>query len=224
MVPPPVASSTPLRNPRFPEPIPTLRCRDTRRNAADKCATEETETDDATAVRRARDGDLDAYEVLVARHTALAHRTAVLLGAGDDADDVIQTAFVKAYQALHRFNDAAPFRPWLLRIVANETHNLTRGRGRRDRAILRAAVLAETAPEVSEPPDLVVAAERRKTLLAAVRELPEKERLVVTCRYLLDLSEAETAATLGWPRGSVKSRLSRALRRLKAELGEAAHV
>jgi RNA polymerase sigma factor (sigma-70 family) len=148
----------------------------------------------------------------------------VLLGAGDDADDVIQTAFVKAYRTLHRFNDAAPFRPWLLRIVANETHNLTRGRGRYDRAILRAAVLAETAPAVSEPPDLVIAAERRKTLLAAVRELPEKERLVVTYRYLLDLSEAETAATLGWPRGSVKSRLSRALRHLQAELEEAAHV
>jgi RNA polymerase sigma-70 factor (ECF subfamily) len=167
---------------------------------------------------------VDAYEVLVVRHTALAHRTAVLLGAGDDADDIIQTAFVKAYQALHGFKDSAAFRPWLLRIVANETHNLTRGRGRRDRAILRAAVLAETAPAVREPADLVVAAERRTTLLAAVRELPEKERLVVIYRFLLDLSEAETAAALGWPRGSVKSRLSRALRRLKADLEEATHV
>jgi RNA polymerase sigma-70 factor (ECF subfamily) len=67
----------------------------------------------------------------------------------------------------------------------------------------------------------VVAAERRRDLLHAVQELPERERLAVTYRYLLDLSEAETAAALGWPAGSVKSRLSRGLARLQRSLGAA---
>lgn len=174
-------------------------------------------TDDAEAVARARDGDLDAFEVLVARHTALAHRTAVLLGAGADAPDVVQEAFVKAYRGLPGFRADAPFRPWLLRIVTNETLNAHRSARRRAGVELRLraewpAALAESAETA------VVRAERSAQLLAAVRELPEKYRLVVTCRYLLDLGEEETATALGWPRGTVKSRLSRALRRLRARL------
>ncbi len=169
-------------------------------------------------MNRARDGDLDAYEELVARHTPLAHRTAVFLGAGSEAEDAVQLAFVKAFQALGRFRAGAAFRPWLLRIVANETHNLTRSRGRRDALALRHAVLRDTSGGADEPGDVVVASERRTALLAAVRALSEKDRLVVTYRYFLDLSETETAEALGWPRGSVKSRLSRALRRLEGEL------
>ena len=87
--------------------------------------------DDDDAVRRARSGDLDAYEVLVTRYSAVAHRTAVLLGAGADAEDVVQDSFVKAFGALDRFRAGAPFRPWLLKIVVNETKNLHRGRRRR---------------------------------------------------------------------------------------------
>jgi RNA polymerase sigma-70 factor (ECF subfamily) len=158
-----------------------------------------------------------AYEVLVARHSAVAHRLAVLLGAGDEAEDVLQAAFVKAYQGLGGFREDAAFRPWLLRIVANETHNLTRGRGRRHAASLRLAALAQTE-RPDEPVDSVLGAERRSALLAAVRALPEKERLVVTYRYFLELSEAETVAALGWPKGTVKSRLFRALAHLQQHL------
>ncbi len=156
--------------------------------------------------------------MLVARHSAVAHRTAVLLGAGDDAEDVMQVAFVNAFRALDRFRDDATFRPWLLRIVANETHNLNRSRRRRADAVLRATALAPVATGGGEPDESAVASERRSALLSAVRALPEKDRLVITCRYLLDLSEAETAQVLGWPRGSVKSRLSRALNRLQGPL------
>ncbi len=95
---------------------------------------------------------------------------------------------------------------------------MTRARGRRSNLVLRTAVLADTSGGPAEPADVVVANERRTALLAAVRALPEKDRLVVTYRYFLDLSESETAAALGWPRGSVKSRLSRALRRLEDQL------
>lgn len=155
--------------------------------------------------------------MLVRRHTALAHRTAYLLGAGSDAEDVVQEAFVKAYQALGGFRVDAPFRPWLLRIVANETRNAHRGRARRHAR----EALALTAP--SEVADPGADAERRiqaQALLRAVELLPEPQRQVVVARYLLDLDEAEAAAVLSLPRGTVKSRLSRGLRTLRRTLGE----
>jgi RNA polymerase sigma-70 factor (ECF subfamily) len=175
--------------------------------------------DDAEIVARARAGDLDAYEVLVARHTAFAHRTAVLLGAGDDAEDAVQEAFVKAFRRLRLYRGDSPFRSWLLAIVANETRNLHRSRRRRDGLVLRAAALEDPRPELPDlPGDAALAAERRAALLDAVRRLDERDREVVVCRYLLDLSEAETAQTLGWPRGTVKSRTARALVKLRARL------
>ena len=72
----------------------------------------------------AKAGERDAFAELVRLYLPVAHRTAVLLGAGSDADDVVQEAFVKAYRGLAGFRVGAPFRPWLLRIVANETKNL----------------------------------------------------------------------------------------------------
>ena len=87
--------------------------------------------EDAEVLARVREGDRDAYAELVHRHAPVALRTATLLGAGADAEDVVQEAFVKAYGALGRFRDGAAFRPWLLRIVANETENLHRSAGRR---------------------------------------------------------------------------------------------
>jgi RNA polymerase sigma factor (sigma-70 family) len=172
-------------------------------------------TDDE-AVDRARAGDHDAYALLVARYGALAHRTAYLLGAGDDAEDVVQEAFVKAYRGLGAFRDGAPFRPWLLRIVANETSNLRRGARRRRSLELR---LAEPEESAATPPErAAVAADDRARLLAAVDALPDRDRQVLTCRYFLDLTEAETAEVLSWPRGSVKSRLSRAIGKLRRSL------
>jgi RNA polymerase sigma-70 factor (ECF subfamily) len=155
----------------------------------------------------------------VGRYTPIAHRTALLFGAGADADDVVQEAFVKAFRSLGGFRAGAPFRPWLLSIVINETHNLHRSARRRAGLALRVARLPEDG--AAQPPNpLTVAAEheRRSTLWDAVRALPERDRLVVTCRYLLELSEAETCLALDWPAGTVKSRLSRALQRLHHDL------
>jgi RNA polymerase sigma factor (sigma-70 family) len=170
---------------------------------------------DADAVTRARGGDLDAYAVLVARYTARAHRAAFLLGAGEETDDVVQEAFVKAFRHLARFRDGEPFGPWLLRIVANETRNLTRSRRRRAALTLRLATAHPDGAAADGPVAEVLAAERRARLLAAVNELPARERQVLVCRYFLDLSEAETAQVLAWPLGSVKSRTFRALNRLR---------
>jgi RNA polymerase sigma factor (sigma-70 family) len=136
-----------------------------------------------------------------------------MLGAGDEAEDVVQEAFVKAYRHLATFRRDAPFRPWLLRIVANETHNLTRSRGRRAELVVK---LTEVDPAKGEvPEDAAVATDRRSRLLEAVRTLPERERQAVVCRYFLQLSEAETAQVLDLPIGTVKSRTFRGLARLR---------
>ncbi|SIM76138.1 RNA polymerase sigma factor [Micromonospora cremea] len=175
--------------------------------------------DDDVLVTRARAGDLEAYDLLVARHTASAYRTAVLLGAGSDSEDVIQEAFVKGYRKLSRYRGDSSFRSWLLAIVANETRNLHRSRSRRDGLVLRAAA-ANPASEIAEDGAVgaVLAGERRAALVEALRQLPVRDREVIVCRFLLDLSEEETVATLGWPRGTVKSRTSRALAKLRGLL------
>jgi RNA polymerase sigma-70 factor (ECF subfamily) len=153
--------------------------------------------------------------VLVARYTPRAHRAAWLLGAGEDADDVVQEAFVKAFLSLPKFRAGERFAPWLLCIVANETKNLLRSRHRRGALALRLSALEPGASVPDAPFDEAVAGERRARLLAAVNALPDRERQVLVCRYFLDLSEAETAQVLQWPLGSVKSRTSRALGRLR---------
>jgi RNA polymerase sigma-70 factor (ECF subfamily) len=177
-----------------------------------------TEVDDAAAVALARGGDLDAYEVLVVRYTAAAHRAAVLLGAGADADDVVQEALVKAYRQISRYRGESGFRPWLLAIVANETRNLHRSRRRRDGLVLRAAEREEPEPTSPDPADSVLTVERRQHLVDQMRSLDPRDREVLVCRFLLDLSEAETAVTLGLPKGTVKSRTSRALKKLRGRL------
>jgi RNA polymerase sigma factor (sigma-70 family) len=180
--------------------------------------------DDAAAIARAQEGDLDAYELLVARYSAPAHRLARLLGVGAEAEDVVQDAFVKAYRHLGGFRTGLAFRPWILRIVANEAKNTLRSRGRRAELELRLASTGPGLPLPVDPASRTVEHERRARLLAAVRLLPGKEREAVVCRYFLELSEAETAQVLGWPRGSVKSRTFRALARLRGVLGDLEEV
>jgi RNA polymerase sigma-70 factor (ECF subfamily) len=178
--------------------------------------------DDAALVAQVRAGDLGAFGDLVTRHTASAHRTAVLLGAGDDADDVVQEAFVKAYHTITGLRGDASFRSWLLAIVANETRNLHRSRKRRDGLAVRAAAREGTGVGPDTPTESALADERRAALVRALRGLDERLREVMVFRFLLDLSEAETAQVLGCPTGTVKSRTSRGLAKLRATLGPAA--
>ncbi len=150
------------------------------------------------------------------RHQGIAHRTAHLITGGSaDAEDAAQAAFVKAYYALGRFQADRPFRPWLLRIVANEARNRRAAARRRPTLALGAAEGRPSSDPARSPEAAALAAERRTTLLAALETLREDDRTVIACRYFLDLSEAETAAVIGCPRGTVKSRLSRALERLR---------
>lgn len=179
-------------------------------------------TEESELIERAQRGDAVAYEALVRRYQDAALRTAgLILGGEAEAEDAAQDAFVKAYAALGRFRAGAPFRPWILRIVANEARNRRRSAGRRTGL---AARLAEDRPSdgaAPSPETAVLARERRSTLLTALGALGEDDRLVIGYRYLLELGEAEMAEALGIPRGTVKSRLSRALGRLRIELGPA---
>jgi RNA polymerase sigma-70 factor (ECF subfamily) len=176
--------------------------------------------DETELVARGRRGDADAYEELVRRYQGIAFRTAyVLSGNAADAEEAAQDAFVKAYRALWRFRSGAPFKPWLLRIVANEARNRRRSAGRRTGLALRVA--REPSGEAAPSPEAaLLGAERREQLVAALNRLGDADREAIACRYLLDLSEAETAAALGVRPGTVKSRLSRALERLRTQLGE----
>lgn len=173
--------------------------------------------DEGAVIARVRAGEPEAYAELVRAFTGIALRAAVALGAGSDAEDVVQQAFLKAYCSLGRFRDGSAFKPWLLSIVANETRNTVRSAVRQRSLVGREAALAEAEPLIPESADPAVAAlerERRAALLTALDRLSEEHRLVVTYRYLLEMDEAETAEALGWPRGTVKSRLNRALRKL----------
>ena len=177
--------------------------------------------DDADLIVRARAGDIGAYETLVRRYQDIALRTAHVVGPPGEADDAAQEAFLKAYAALPRFRDGAPFRPWLLRIVANEARNRRRSEGRRV-ALADRAMRAPSSSATPSPESEVLAAETRQELLAGLASLRDEDREVLGARFLLDLSEAETAEALDLPRGTVKSRTSRALGRLREALGATA--
>ena len=150
------------------------------------------------------------------RYQGVAVRTAyVLIKDAAEAEDAAQEAFIKAYHALHRFRADAIFRPWLLRIVANEAKNRRRAANRRANLALRAAEETSSGDAAPSSEEAALADEERRALLGALGALREEDRLVIAHRYFLDLSEAETAQALGCAPGTVKSRLSRALGRLR---------
>jgi RNA polymerase sigma factor (sigma-70 family) len=176
--------------------------------------------DDATLIVQAQHGNLAAYEELVARYQDIAFRTAwLLVGEASEAEDVVQNALIKAHAALYRFRTERPFRPWLLAIVSNEARNRRRAAGRRLGLQLRLAEGRSSGDAVPSPEEAVLGWEQRARLFAAINALPENDRQAIALRYFLDLSEAEMADALGCARGTVKSRLSRALDRLRAAIG-----
>lgn len=180
--------------------------------------------DDASLVRRARAGDLDAYEGLVRLHQDVARRVAFMIcGHTTDFDDAVQDAFVKAWHALPGVHEGAPFRPWLLRIVANESRNRARSAGRRGTLAIRFAA-RENAVSMPSVEELVLAGEAAGDVRRALGRLSPRDREIITCRYFLGLSELETADALGCARGTVKSRLSRALQHLRDAMSPAGEL
>jgi RNA polymerase sigma factor (sigma-70 family) len=175
--------------------------------------------EDTALAERARRGDERAFEELVRMYQGIAFRTAYLLtGSAEDAEDAAQTGFVKAWRALPRFRLGAPFKPWLLRIVANEAHNRRRAAGRVHALVLRATAAESSGDAAPSPEEAVLWREVREVVLAALLRMDERDRDVLTCRYLLELTEEETATVLDLRRGTVKSRTARALARLRSEV------
>jgi RNA polymerase sigma-70 factor (ECF subfamily) len=169
-------------------------------------------------VRRARRGDAEAYGELTARHRPAALRVAtVVLGAPEGADDVVQQAVERAWRTIGRFETGRAFRPWLLRIVANAARNDRRSRGRRARLAVRAAA-ADERRHVTTPEEAAITDADRRTVVAALNRLAAADRLVIALRHFEQLSEQEMAEALGCAPGTVKSRLSRAMVRLRAQL------
>jgi RNA polymerase sigma factor (sigma-70 family) len=175
--------------------------------------------DDQALVERARTGDVNAYEALVQQYQQLAFRVAYqVTGDAADAEDAAQEAFVNAYYALGRFRPGAPFKPWLCRIVANEARN-RRVSAHRRTALAERAHRAQASGEAAPSPEAAAeAGEFRATLVDTLARLRDDDRLILSYRLFFDFSEADMAEVLKVPKGTVKSRLSRALTRLRAAL------
>jgi RNA polymerase sigma-70 factor (ECF subfamily) len=177
---------------------------------------------DAEMIRDAQQGNTAAYDVLVRRYQTAAFRTAwLILGDPDDARDVTQSGFLKAWLGIGTVDPSRPFQPWLLTIVANEARNRHRSRRRWLARVLpedRVELLAETGPSLEQA---VSDRDEAATVLRELARLEETDRMTLWCRHVLDLSEQETAAVMACAVGTVKSRTHRALQRLRARLGEA---
>lgn len=170
---------------------------------------------EAELIARARQGDGAAWENLMRAHQEAAYRLAyLLLGDDSQAEDVAQEAFLRAYQALPRFDASRPFRPWLLSIAANLARNQRRAFGRYLAAIRRLGQ-AEASPGESVEGRAAQSWEA-KTLWQAVRRLDYADQQVIYYRYFLDLPVEETAQAMNVAEGTVKSRLHRAMNRLRS--------
>jgi RNA polymerase sigma-70 factor (ECF subfamily) len=172
--------------------------------------------DEHELLERARDGDPTAYEALVRMYQGLVFRTAYLITRSEaDAKDATQEAFIQMYRKLGQLQRFEAFRGWLLRVVTNEARNRMRTEARHTRISGR---LHEAERAKEGPGDDLLRVERHAELWRAVMRLGESDRLVIGFRYVMDMSEADMATALGWPKGTVKSRLWRALRRLRMAL------
>lgn len=138
----------------------------------------------------------------------------LLLGDPDDAEDVTQETFLRAWNNLRRFDRARPLRPWLLSIAANLARNRMRSASRYLAALTR-SFRADPQPNPSLEEDQTLDQESRQ-LWKAVRRLSTDDQQVIYLRFFLDLSTAEASQALDVAEGTVKSRLSRALNHLRA--------
>ena len=173
-----------------------------------------------SVAKRAQGGDPEAFEALVRAHEEVAFRVAYLIVRDEaDAQDVAQEAFVRAYGSLGRFDASQPFRPWLLRIVTNLALNNRRSFRRRremqERYQKDAAMVDSQSPAASAERQ-----EKARTVWDALGHLEPRDQTLLYLRYFLGASEAETATAIGRPVGTVKSRLHRALWRLRQTIEE----
>ena len=183
------------------------------------------ESDDHALVERCRAGDITAFEPLVEKYRQRVWRLAFnVLRDREEALDVTQEAFVRAYQALPSFRGQSAFYTWLFRIVMNVSADRARQRAARGRAFGTERVeeeeWARTTPAPGETPDEQAArAEERERIVRALGALPPRHRDIIVLSDLQGLSYREIADVLGIPMGTVMSRLHNARKRLRQILG-----
>jgi RNA polymerase sigma-70 factor, ECF subfamily len=172
--------------------------------------------EETALVQRAARQDAAAWETLMLEHQQAVFRLAYLFtGDPDEAEDIAQEAFIRAFRFIEQADPNRPFRPWVLSIAANLARNRLRGIRRYLAAVQRAA---SREPERFHPvPEGEIPGEAR-ALWETVQKLRLEDQQVIYLRYFLELSEGETSAALGVAQGTVKSRLHRALKRLRAQL------
>ena len=169
--------------------------------------------EESTLVLRAANGDAAAWESLALAHQQAVFRLAyLLLGDADDAEDIAQETFLRAWKYLKRFDSTRPLRPWLLSIAANLSRNRRRSAGRYVSALMRAFRDEPKAIALEEKNSQQTEANE---LWRAVQQLDLPDQQIVYLRYFLDLPVSETADVLQIAEGTVKSRLSRALEKLR---------
>ena len=174
------------------------------------------------AIQRLRDGDVSGLETLVRRHQVQALRAAYLVTQDRAlAEDVVQSAFIRAYERIHQFDPRRPFGPWFLKSVLNDA---IKASARRSRSLPldTAAETIEPAPHTEDDP--AAQFERLETAHAlwhALSRLTPDQRAAVVQRYFLGLSEAEMADAIQRPVSTVKWRLHAARERLRLMLGPA---
>lgn len=170
--------------------------------------------DESTLVHHAANGDAAAWEPLVLAHQEAVFRLCyLLLGDPDDAEDVAQETFLRAWNHLKRFDPTRPLRPWLLSIASNLASNRRRSAGRYLAALTRA--FRNQPPSSTSTEEKSARHMEAGELWKAVQSLSAPDQQVIYLRYFLDLPVAETAEVLHVAEGTVKSRLSRALDRLR---------
>ena len=169
--------------------------------------------DELTLIQRADNGDVTAWDPLVLTHQQAVYRLSyLLLGDPDDAEDIAQETFLRAWKYLKRFDATRPLRPWLLSIASNLASNRRRSAGRYLAALMRAFRDEPTSTTLEEKNLQHLQA---NDLWKAVQTLNLPDQQIVYLRYFLDLSVAETAEVLQVAEGTVKSRMSRALEKLR---------
>jgi RNA polymerase sigma-70 factor (ECF subfamily) len=185
---------------------------------------------DDAELSRARAGDAEAFRVLVERHARGVFRLAFrMLGNEEDAEDVVQETFLKAWSRLHQFEARSAFGPWLRRIAANCAYDTLR---RRKRTPLAAGPWTDDEGDQVDPlqalPSPTPSAERevwgaqlRARLGSALHRLSPLERAAFTLRHLEERPIAEIARTLGCDDNNAKQSVFRAVRKLRRALSPA---
>ena len=171
--------------------------------------------DDTSLIQRAANGEAAAWEPLMLAHQEPVFRLAYLfLGDADDAEDITQETFLRAYHGLKRFDSTRPLRPWLLSIAANLARNRHRSAARYLAALTRS--FRSEPPSSLDVEQHTAIRQDALQLWKAVWRLNADDQQIIYLRFFLDLSTAEAAQALDVAEGTVKSRLNRAVGRVRA--------